>query len=120
VVCLGAFGIFSITDGEEILFGDTFLRSAYIVCDLEDKRVGLVPIKFGSTASNIVEIVKCGGFGASNIASSVRVPQTGTEVAARDILRTMGETDCKRNCCASTGQLGSFSVEGKCDTKWYE
>jgi hypothetical protein len=91
-VCLGAFGMFSVTDGEEIFFGDTFLRSVYVVYDLEDKRTGLAPTKFGSTASNIVEIVKGGGFGDSSIASSVRVPQPSTEIAAPGMLRAMSET----------------------------
>jgi hypothetical protein len=36
--------------------------------------------------------VKGGGFGASSIASSVRVPQTGTEIAAPGMLRGMSET----------------------------
>jgi len=84
--------MFSVTDGEEILFGDAFLRSAYVVYDLEDKRVGLAPTKFGSTASNIVEIVKDGGFGASSIASSVGVPWAGTEIAAPGMLNAISET----------------------------
>jgi len=55
-----AFGMFPVGDGEEVLFGDTFLRSAYVVYDLENKHISLASTIFGSIASNVVEIEKGG------------------------------------------------------------
>ncbi|KAH8802855.1 aspartic peptidase domain-containing protein [Xylogone sp. PMI_703] len=49
-----AFGIQPALGGPN-LFGDTFLRSAYVVYDLEDNQVALAQTNFGSTKSNIVE-----------------------------------------------------------------
>lgn len=40
--------------GAPILLGDTFLRSAYVVYDLDNFRIGLAPTNFNSTSSNIV------------------------------------------------------------------
>lgn len=53
-----AFGMFPVADGEQILLGDTFLRSSYVVYDLENREIALAPTKFGSTKSNVVEIEK--------------------------------------------------------------
>ena len=36
--------------------GDTFLRSAYVVYDIDAQMIGIAPTKFNSTDSNIVEI----------------------------------------------------------------
>lgn|SRR5271170_1833381 len=98
--------------GEEILFGGTFLRSVYVVYDLEDKRIGLAPTKFGSISSNVVEIVKGRGFGASSIASSVRVPQPSTEIAAPGKLRAMSETGtAKETAVPPPGSLEVSALE---------
>lgn len=37
------------------LFGDTFLRSAYVVYDLENEQIGLANTNFNATSSNIKE-----------------------------------------------------------------
>jgi hypothetical protein len=60
-----AFGLFPVVDGEQILFGDTFLRSSYAVYDLENKRIALTTTNFGSTNSNVVEIGRGISIGAS-------------------------------------------------------
>jgi hypothetical protein len=85
-------GMFPVADGEEILFGDTFLRSSYVVYDLENKQVALAPTKFGSSRSNIVEISKYGGIGASRVASSMGAAQTATRIAAPDIMGVVTAT----------------------------
>src|SRR3954471_6202305 len=95
-------------DGEEILFGDTFLHSAYVVYNLEDKQIALAPTKFGSTTSNIVEIVKGGGVGASGIALSIRAPQTGTDIAAPGMMAAISETGTAKNIAML--QPGSLEV----------
>ena len=65
--------------GDPILFGDTFLRSAYVVYDLENNSIGLAQTNFNVTDSNIKAFSSSGGIpGASTTASSVAVTQTNT------------------------------------------
>ncbi|KAK8132411.1 hypothetical protein PG999_000584 [Apiospora kogelbergensis] len=47
------FGIQNFTS-EPFLLGDTFLRSAYVVYDLENNQIGMAATDFNSTKSNIV------------------------------------------------------------------
>lgn len=42
--------------GSTILLGDTFLRSAYVVYDLQNNQISIAPTNFNSTTSNIREI----------------------------------------------------------------
>jgi hypothetical protein len=74
------FGLAPTQDNTQILFGDTFLRSAYVVYDLDRKEIAIAPTDFNSDVTNIVEI---GGSGSSatptwRVASSVTVVQTAT------------------------------------------
>lgn len=41
-----------------IFQGDTFLRSAYVVYDIEKEEIGLAQTKFDSSSSDVVEIGK--------------------------------------------------------------
>lgn len=43
-----------------LLFGDTLLRSAYVVYDLVNYRIGLAPTAFNSTGSNVVAFESLG------------------------------------------------------------
>jgi hypothetical protein len=47
------FGIQNFT-GSHFLLGDTFLRSAYVVYDLENNEIGIAPTDFNATTTNIV------------------------------------------------------------------
>ncbi|KAJ5377433.1 uncharacterized protein N7496_004842 [Penicillium cataractarum] len=74
------FGLAPTQDDTLILFGDTFLRSAYVVYDLDREEIAIAPTVFNSDVTNIVEI---GGPGSSatptwHVASSVSVVQTAT------------------------------------------
>lgn len=74
------FGLAPTQDNTQILFGDTFLRSAYVVYDLDREEIAIAPTVFNSDVTNIVEI---GGSGSSatptwHVASSVSVVQTAT------------------------------------------
>jgi hypothetical protein len=62
------------------LLGDTFLRSAYVVYDLDDNIVAIAPANLNSTKTNIVEIQKSGtGIPlATGVPSQVTVAQTAT------------------------------------------
>ena len=75
------FGLQPAPDNTQILFGDTFLRSAYVVYDLDNKEIAIAPTNFNSDITNIIEI---GGNGTSATptwakpAASVTVLQTAT------------------------------------------
>jgi hypothetical protein len=62
-----------------ILFGDSFLRSAYVVYDLQENSIGLAQTKFNVTDSNVKAFPASGGIpGASTTVSAVTVTQTNT------------------------------------------
>lgn len=62
-----------------ILFGDTFLRSAYVVYDLQQNSIGLAQTKFNVTDSNIKAFPAGGGIpGVSTTVSAATVTQTNT------------------------------------------
>jgi hypothetical protein len=105
-----AFGIFPVSSGEQILFGDTFLRSAYVIYDLENKQIGLAPTNFGSTESNVIEIGKGGGIGASSAASSVSVAQTGTVMAGPGMMGAVSATEASITAVPLPGSLGTVTA----------
>lgn len=51
-------GIQNTPEGLGTILGDTFLRSAYVVYDLQNNVIALAQTKFNSTTSNIVEFPK--------------------------------------------------------------
>ena len=61
-----------------ILFGDTFLRSAYVVYDLENNQIGMAQTNFNATAANVVEISNSEIPSATATATGVAVTQTYT------------------------------------------
>ena len=70
-----AFGMASGGPGP-YLFGDTFLRSAYVVYDLTNNQVGIAQTNYNATDSNVVEISGSSIPGASSTASGAAVTQT--------------------------------------------
>jgi hypothetical protein len=72
------FGLQAATQGEPIILGDTFLRSAYVVYDLDKQQIGIAPTVFGTTSSHIVEIGSGNVGGASSIATGPSVEQTAS------------------------------------------
>lgn len=52
-----------------ILFGDTFLRSAYVVYDLDNQQVSIAQTDFNATSSNVQEI-QAGKGGVPDVAST--------------------------------------------------
>ncbi|KAI0548887.1 aspartic peptidase domain-containing protein [Xylaria curta] len=48
------FGIQNSSDDTSYLLGDTFLRSAYVVYDLENNEIAIAPTDFNATSTNIV------------------------------------------------------------------
>lgn len=75
------FGLAPTQDKTQILFGDTFLRSAYVVYDLDRKQIAIASTDFNSDVTNIVEIGRSGLSATPTwrVASSVSVVQTATD-----------------------------------------
>ncbi|RYP64828.1 hypothetical protein DL769_006503 [Monosporascus sp. CRB-8-3] len=71
---------FGIHPGEEgvYLLGDTFLRSAYVVYDLENNEVAMAQAHINSSRSNVLEITVDGIPDVSGVASQVTAEQTAT------------------------------------------
>ncbi|KAI1264809.1 aspartic peptidase domain-containing protein [Xylariaceae sp. FL1019] len=76
------FGIFNTTEAPYLL-GDTFLRSAYVVYDLENNEVGLANTDFNATSSKIVAFSSQG----APIPSSTAAPNQD------DVASTGGNSD---------------------------
>ncbi|KAH0538745.1 hypothetical protein FGG08_004699 [Glutinoglossum americanum] len=70
------FGISS-SGGSTNVLGDTFLRSAYVVYDLDNNQISLAQTNFNSTQDNIKEI----GTGPSAVPDATGVPGAGIPVA---------------------------------------
>lgn len=80
------FGIRAANPGEQILLGDTFLRSAYVVYDLDAQQIAIAPTNFKSTSSSLHEIDSSGSggaaiAGATTAATAVTARQTATGLA---------------------------------------
>ncbi|KAK4697729.1 hypothetical protein P7C71_g391, partial [Lecanoromycetidae sp. Uapishka_2] len=69
------FGLMSSGTGP-ILFGDTFLRSAYVVYDLTNNQIGLAQTDFNATSANVVAISGSEIPSATATASGAAVTQT--------------------------------------------
>lgn len=65
-----------------VLFGDTFLRSAYVVYDLDNNQIALAQTDFNSTDSNIVPFASMGApIPSATLASNeLAVTATGTGI----------------------------------------
>lgn len=59
-----------------ILFGDTFLRSAYVVYNLQNEQIGIAQTTFNATKANIVEFSGDDIPGASTTVTGLKVTQT--------------------------------------------
>ncbi|KAK8122796.1 hypothetical protein PG984_011466 [Apiospora sp. TS-2023a] len=71
------FGIQNFTS-EPFLLGDTFLRSAYVVYDLENNQIGMAKTDFNSTKTNIVPFPSKGASIPSGTVVKNQVAATGS------------------------------------------
>ncbi|RYP05828.1 hypothetical protein DL764_003539 [Monosporascus ibericus] len=71
---------FGIHPGDQgiYLLGDTFLRSAYVVYDLENHEVAMAQANVNTTRSNVLEITRDGIPDVSGVASQATAEQTAT------------------------------------------
>lgn len=65
-----------------VLLGDTFLRSAYVVYDLSNNRIGLAQTDFNATGSNVVPFPSLGAAipSATSAPNEAQVTQTATGI----------------------------------------
>lgn len=94
------FGLMSSGTGP-ILFGDTFLRSAYVVYDLANNQIGLAQTNFNATSSNVVEISGTDIPSASATATGVAVTQSYSGIPQKSDVPT------KAGGAQATGAQGS-------------
>ncbi|CAG8970838.1 hypothetical protein HYALB_00000815 [Hymenoscyphus albidus] len=73
-----AFGILPSSPSEPSILGDTFLRSAYVVYDLDSNVVGLAQTNFNSTSSRIVEFR----------ADATKLPEASQITSSPDVTQT--------------------------------
>ncbi|KAK6506975.1 hypothetical protein TWF481_005432 [Arthrobotrys musiformis] len=62
------FGILGMSEGSVLTLGDTFLRSAYVVYDMDNEAISIAQTIFNSTSTNIMEI----GSGPDAVPSATR------------------------------------------------
>lgn len=98
------FGLFPVDNGQSILFGDTFLRSAYVVYDLDNQQIGIAPTVFNTTKSNIQVIGANSGNlgGASSVVTGVTAKQTASKIQAPGIAKTGTVTGIATTAPAAT------------------
>jgi hypothetical protein len=72
------FGIFTSDEDEDSLLGDTFLRSAYVVYDLESNQIAIGQTNFNSTTSNMVEF----------LANATSIPQVSGVASSAEVTQT--------------------------------
>ena len=66
-------------NNRSLLLGDTMLRAAYVVYNLDEKWIGMAPTNFNSTTSNITEIIPSSSLPAGwSSAPNISVSQTAT------------------------------------------
>lgn len=70
-----AFGLHA-AGQDPLLLGDSFLRSAYVVYDLENNQIGLAETIFNTTDTDVTEFSGTDIPGVTRVASSVTVSQT--------------------------------------------
>lgn len=80
------FGI-SPSGGSSAVLGDTFLRSAYVVFDMENNEISLAQSRFNATKNDIVEI------GTGNNAVPSAADATGQTVATAGLPSSTGDGD---------------------------
>ena len=76
--------------GEDMILGDTFMRSAYMVFDLDNNEISLAQANVGTYADDIVEITagKDSVPGATRVANPVRAFANETAIANYDVPAT--------------------------------
>jgi hypothetical protein len=109
------FGIQPTLNGEPILFGDTFLRSSYVLYDLDNMLIGVAPAIWNSDQTNVIEVVsgKVPTVRASKFENGVSVSQTATGIP-RTRTATNLPSAAPTECDSTTGP--STTIAGATET----
>ncbi|KAF2090906.1 acid protease, partial [Saccharata proteae CBS 121410] len=98
---------------DPILFGDTFLRSAYVVYDLHNNQIALANTNFNATSSSIQEITNSTVPGVSSVASGVTVTQTATGAIHQTTgVRSRATGDAGATAASATFDFGATGTSG--------
>ncbi|KAI1320434.1 aspartic peptidase domain-containing protein [Xylariaceae sp. FL0255] len=96
-------------DDQLYLLGDTFLRSAYVVYDLDNKKIGLAQTNLNSSDSNVVEISASGIPLQTGVASQITQAASTT---APTSTATSGTTSGSNPSTISASASPSGSASG--------
>ncbi|KAK5123835.1 hypothetical protein LTR85_002471 [Meristemomyces frigidus] len=107
------FGFAPAAEGSPILFGDTFLRSAYVVYDLDARQIGIANSAWNSDASNIQEIGSSSNGGNAVSAASSAMGVSVTQTASANIEPGIGSGGTGTVVHASSSAVGSHTVGAK-------
>lgn len=94
--------------GSTPLLGDTFLRSAYVVYDLQNNEISLAQTNFNSTENNIQEIVS----GNTPVPGAVAASTTITSV------RNVATDGARLGGASATGSLGGLPSGAAAANGW--
>lgn len=101
--------------GAPFLFGDTFLRSAYVVYNLQNEQIGIAQTTFNASKANIVEFSGDDIPGASTTVTGLKVTQTysGHPLQTANTLPTSSPVQIGNNGHPTpTFDLGSLKSAG--------
>ncbi|OLL23331.1 putative aspartic-type endopeptidase opsB, partial [Neolecta irregularis DAH-3] len=103
----------ALVSNTDFVLGDTFLRSAYVVYDLDNNEIGIAQTKFNTTDSAIVALGSTNaGIPNSRAASSVPTITSGANVSnARPSSVVDGSATITVNASAPRGKSAAFSLK---------
>jgi hypothetical protein len=90
--------------GDPILFGDTFLRSAYVVYDLDNNAISMANTNFNATGNGNVQAIPSGTAGAPGVSTTATGGLAGATYTSNPFLGGSQGT--------ATGGLGGVSATG--------
>jgi len=99
-----------LSNSEDIVLGDTFLSSAYVVFDLDNKQAHLAPAVFGATSQNIIQI----GSGPNAVPSISGQPTTTISTAS-----TSTSSSLTTSTTSTTSQTSITSTTSSTSTTSY-
>jgi hypothetical protein len=107
------FGLTPAEDDRNFILGDTFLRSAYVVFDLDQETVAIAQTIFNTTDSNIVEIGTAGVEGTTVIATVANQYPTAIFSTAAPVTTTLtGRPVYATATTSSTSATGAIPTSG--------
>jgi Eukaryotic aspartyl protease len=103
--------------GGIVLLGDAFLRSAYVVYDLENLQIALAQAKYGVQSSNVVNIPSGTGLPGVQSTATATVPPTPAAATNGQVLSTLMpaaptyDLGTAANAPTATGKSGAAAMQ---------